>query len=76
MVYYRPPEQLPRRISFTASDSLGAISQEAFAIINFEYVDNPPMIDLNGNSFAGVNYSTVFTEGSSMIPVRYLYVSH
>ena len=60
-------------ISFTATDDVGATSLEAaFALINFESVDNPPMLDLNGNSIAGVNFSTVFTEGSSMIPVRYI----
>ena len=71
MVYCRAPEQLPRLISFTASDDSGATSREAFAIINFESVDNPPMIDLNGRSTPGVNFSTVFLEGSDMIPVRY-----
>ena len=62
-------------ISFTATDDFGLTSLEAIALINFESVDNPPMIDLNGNLIAGVNFTTVFTEGSSMIPVRYLYRS-
>lgn len=61
-------------IIFTATDNVGLTSLEAFALINFESVDNPPMIDLNGNLTAGVNFLTVFTEGSSMIPVRYLYL--
>ena len=63
-------------ISFTATDDVGSTSQEAFALINFESVDNRPIIDLNGNLIAGANFSTVFTEGSSMIPVRYLYLQY
>jgi len=71
MVYCRAPEQLPHLISFTVADNLGAISQEAFAIINFKSVDNPPMVDLNGDLTPGVNHSTIFTEDGGMIPVRY-----
>ena len=73
MAYYSGPVQSPRMISFIAADEVGATSMQAFAIINFESIDNPPMIDLNGNMIAGMNFSAVFTEGSSAIPVRYLF---
>ena len=76
MVCYRAPDQLPRMISFTATDSSGLTSEQTFVFINFESVDNPPVIDLNGNFIPGVNFSTVFSEGGSMIPVRYLYLQY
>lgn len=71
MVCYRGLVQSPRLISFIATDNVGAASMRALAIVNFKSVDNPPMIDLNGNLVAEMNFSTVFTEGSSAIPVRY-----
>lgn len=70
VVSYRGTIQSPRLIIFTATDNVGDTSMEARAIVNFESIDNPPMVDLNGNLIAGVNFSTMFTEGSSMIPVR------
>ena len=73
MAYYSGPVQSPRMISFIAADEVGATSMQAFAVVNFESIDNPPMIDLNGNMIAGMNFSTVFTEGSSAIPVRYIF---
>ena len=40
------------------------------ARINFESIDNPPILDLNGPLQPGTNFVTSFTEGGTPISVR------
>ena len=69
LLLYRSQEP-PRVVTFVVSDELGSQSNTAMATINFESVDNPPILDLNGPLQPGTNFMTLFTEGGMPIPVR------
>ena len=57
-------------MTFIVSDELASQSNTAMATINFESVDNPPILDLNGPLQPGTNFMTSFTEGGTPISVR------
>lgn len=63
-------QEPPRVVTFVVSDELGSQSNTAMATINFESVDNPPILDLNGPLQPGTNYMTSFTEEETPISVR------
>ncbi len=66
----RRSQEPPRIVTFVVSDELGSQSNSAMATINFESVDNPPILDLNGPLLPGTNFVTSFTEGGMPISVR------
>lgn len=45
-------------------------SNTAMVIINFESIDNPPVLDLNGPQLPGRDYSVSYAEGSNPVMVR------
>ena len=57
-------------MTVVVSDELGSQSNTAMATINFESVNNPPILDLNGPMQPGTNFMTSFIEGETPIPVR------
>ena len=63
------PFSSPRDITFVVIDALSSQSNPALARVNFEHLDNPPILDLNGETTPGNDFSTVFNEGSSRISV-------
>lgn len=65
---YRPLDG-PRLATFVVVDQLGGQSAPATATINFNTIDNPPVLDLNGPALAGNNYMTIYTEGDSPVQV-------
>ena len=50
-------------------DSFGAQSNPALARVNFEHLDSPPILDLNGVTIPGNNFTTQFREGDGLIAV-------
>ena len=56
-------------MTFIVTDQMGSQSNAAMARINFDSVDNPPILDLNGPLQPGTNYETSFTEGDAAISV-------
>jgi Notch-like protein len=65
------PLQEPREITFVVTDNEiePQSSAEAVATVLFRSIDNPPILDLNGPSQAGRNYTITYTEGSPAIRV-------
>ena len=61
----------PREIVFVVTDSeiVPQTSEEAVATVFFMSIDNPPVVDLNGPSQHGRNYTTSYTEGAPAIQV-------
>jgi len=64
-----------RVVTFIVVDSLGAQSDPARARVNFEHLDNPPILDLNGVTVPGNNFTTQFREGDSLIAVSAIFES-
>ena len=52
------------------SDEDSTVSAPATVTINFDSIDNPPVLDLNGPQQPGSSYSTTFQEGDPFIMVR------
>ena len=52
------------------SDANSTPSAPATVTINFESIDNPPVLDLNGPQQAGRNYSATFEEETDPVMVR------
>ena len=50
-------------------DEEGGQSLPATVIINFESIDNPPVLDLNGPQEAGRDYTATYLEGNDSTPV-------
>ena len=62
-------------MTFVVSDEGGSQSNTATARINFESIDNPPVLDLNGPQQAGTSYLATFTEGGLPIPVGVIHAA-
>ena len=60
------PTSGARTFSFTATDATGFISPTAVSTIN---VNKPPVIDLNGTSATGLNYSATFNQSGTPVNV-------
>lgn len=56
---------MPRRVTFVVSDEVGFASNPATVILNFKLIDNPPVLDLNGDRRPGNDFTTEFREGSN-----------
>ena len=59
------PTEGDRTLSFTATDAEGATSAPAVSTITVEPVNDPPVLDLDGDDNSGVtgsDYATTFTE--------------
>ena len=63
------PFSVPRDVTFIVIDSLSAQSNPALARVNFEHLDSPPILDLNGVTTPGNNFTTQFREGDGLISV-------
>ena len=63
------PTDSPRAVTFVVSDQLGGQSQPATATINFNTIDNPPVLDLNGPTSPGNDHTIMYTEGSPAVQV-------
>ncbi len=68
---YRPSDA-PRMATFVVADQLGGQSNPATVTINFNTIDNPPVLDLNGPTSPGNNFTTSYTEGGVPVPVSTL----
>lgn len=55
-------------------DEEGGQSPPAMVVINFESIDNPPVLDLNGPQEAGRDYQTSYLEGNDSISVCDAYI--
>ena len=64
-----------RDVTFIVVDSPGAQSNPAVARVNFEHLDNPPILDLNGVTVPGNNFTTQFQEGDTLIAVSTVFES-
>lgn len=60
---------VPREVIFVVADGSGGQSEPAMVVINFNSVDNPPVLDLNGPREPQRNYSTTFRENSAPVSV-------
>lgn len=63
------PTDAPRVVTFVVADQLSLFSQPATATINFNSIDNPPVLDLNGPTQPGNDRSVIYTEGDSPVEV-------
>ena len=61
---------MPRVVTFIVADELSIQSEPAIVTINFQSIDNPPVLDLNGPQRAGRDSSVTFQEESDPIMVR------
>lgn len=61
----------PRHVTFVVvdDDEESGQSLPAIVMINFESIDNPPILDLNGAQEPGRDYFTTFLEESDSIMV-------
>lgn len=60
---------MPRRVTFVVVDEIGLASNGANVILNFNLIDNPPVLDLNGAGVPGNDYQADYREGSVPIQV-------
>lgn len=65
---YRPTDG-PRVVTFVVTDQLSLPSLPATATINFNSIDNPPVLDLNGPAQPGNDFSVIYTEGDPSVRV-------
>ena len=73
--HFLSPFSVQRVVTFIVVDSPGAQSNPAMAQVNFEHLDNPPILDLNGVTIPGNNFTTQFREGDSLIAVSTIFES-
>ena len=67
-------EVMPRQVTFVVVDEIGLASQPAQVILNFNLIDNPPVLDLNGAGVPGGNYSLKYREQSGRVQVNEKYI--
>lgn len=56
----------PRSVVFVVTDELGKQSEQATVTIVFNPIDDNPLLDLNGPVEVGNDYTTYYTEDSSL----------
>lgn len=61
---------MPRVATFVVLDQLSGQSNVAMATVNFNTIDNPPVLDTNGPASSGNDITTLYTEGNSPVPVN------
>ncbi len=60
---------MPRQVTFVVTDEIGQASAPANVILNFNLLDNPPVLDLNGPGVPGNNYATSYSEEAAPVQV-------
>ena len=68
--------EVPLEVSFIVVDNDEASEQSnpASVVINFESIDNPPILDLNGPQQPTRDNAVTFVEGSDPIMVSHVWV--
>lgn len=69
LILFRPSDA-PRTVTIVVIDELSSQSNVAMATVNFNTIDNPPVLDVNGPSSSGNdNLTTFYTEGGAPVGV-------
>jgi len=63
-------EVMPRQVTFVVVDEISLASEPAQVILNFNLIDNPPVLDLNGAGVPGSNYSFNYMEQAGPVQVN------
>ena len=64
----------PRVVRFVVVDELSDQSEPAVVTVNFQSIDNPPVLDLNGPQQPGRDISVTYVEESDPIMVSFCLV--